>query len=352
MAVTGAFPALRPVQSVGVHRRTDKSGRGLCGLRYMTIKKLPRWVQVWIAASKGWLADGAFGHSAAVSFYTLFSLAPVTIITLAITGFFLGAESATKQFSDQISQLLGKNAADLIQETVASSQPQNQGWFATVVSIGVLVVGATTVFAQLQDSLNQIWGVKAKPSRSGLLVLVLQRLISFAMVLTVGFLLLVSLLLTTLLSAFVKYIEGTIKVPPFVLQGADLIVSLGVITVLFALVFKIMPDVQNRWRDVWRGAFATAILFTIGRFGIALYLSHSNVASIYGGAGSLVALLIWVYYSCAILFFGAEYTRAINEQNGGKVTPKKTAVIVHQQIEETTAAVPAKEHRDAKPTHV
>lgn len=314
----------------------------------MSKPRLPKWTRSWIQAAKNWSEDGAFAHSAAVSFYTLFSLAPVTIITLSIAGLFFGREAATEQFSAQIGQLVGENSAKMIQETVAESQPQNRGWLATGMSIGVLVVGATTVFAQLQDALNRIWGVRAKPSRAGWLVLIMQRVISFAMVLTVGFLLMVSLLLTTALSTFVDYINARIAIPAVLVQGVDLVVALGVITMLFACVFKIMPDVHVRWRDVWRGAFVAAILFSVGRVVIALYLKYSDVASVYGAAGSLVGLLIWIYYSCAILFYGAEFTRAHCEEHGVPVTPKSTAVLVRQEVVETSEAGELTSNRDKR----
>ena len=171
-----------------------------------------------------------------------------------------------------------------------------------------------------------------KPTANGFVILLVRRLISFAMVLTVGFLLLVSLVLTTTISSLVKFTNQYMAVSPLVLQGIDLVVALAVITVLFAMVFKLLPDVELRWRDVWEGAFITALLFSVGRLGISFYLSHSSVASTYGAAGSLVALLIWVYYSCAILFFGAEVTRAMREHSGLHVQPKSKAVRVRREI--------------------
>jgi membrane protein len=307
----------------------------LCIAKAMSKRRMPQWVTVSTKAAKNWNADGAFSHSAAVSFYTLFSLAPITIIVLSIAGFFFGAEVATKQFSAQVSSLVGESSAEMIQQTVEHAKPQRRGWTSTVVSVAMLVLGATTVFVQLQDALNRIWGVKAKPSRSGWLVMIMQRLISFAMVVTIGFLLLVSLVLTTALTSFAHFVESRMAVPQSFLQVAELLISLGVITSLFALMFKIMPDVQVRWRDIWRGAFVTALLFGVGRLLIALYLKYSDVASVYGTAGSLVALLVWVYYSCAILFYGAELTRALCERGGQTVKPKKTAVLVHRETIET-----------------
>jgi len=300
-----------------------------------------KWFKILGTTASNWNADEAFKESAAVSFYTLFSLAPITIIALAIAGLVFGKEAATKQLSAQLSQLVGKNSADMIQHTVASSAPQTHGWVSTIIGIGILIVGATTVFGQLQDSLNSIWKVKAKPSRSGWMVMLATRLISFAMVLTVGFLLLISLVLTTALSALVEMTNGRFSFPPEVLQVADLVVALGVITVLFAMIFKVMPDVQLPWRQVWLGAFGTSLLFSVGRVLIALYLSHSTVASAYGAAGSLVALLVWIYYSCAILFFGAEFVRAYCAAKGVEVLPKKTAVRVREEVVETDEKVPA-----------
>lgn len=300
--------------------------------RPMPKKPFSHWGKIMIETAKSWNEDGAFKHAAAVSFYTLFSLAPITIIALGIAGFFFGEEAATKQFSFQMNQLIGKQSAEMIQSAVASSQPQNKGWASTAFGVGLLIVGATTVFGQLQESLNSIWDVKAKPSRSGWLVLLITRLISFAMVLTIGFLLLMSLLLTTALSAVVQMANGRFAVPPQLLQIADLIIALGIITVLFAMIFKIMPDVHLRWREVWLGAFVTALLFSLGRVLIALYLSRSTVASVYGAAGSLVALLLWVYYSCAILFFGAEFIRAYCLAQNVPVRPKATAVRIREEI--------------------
>lgn len=298
-------------------------------------RSLPKWASLWITAAKNWNEDGAFAHSATVSFYTLFSLAPITIIVLSIAGFVFGEEVATRQFDQQMSALVGKGSAEMIERTVQEAKPQRRGWTSTVMSVSMLVVGATTVFAQLQNSLNHIWGVKTKPSRAGWAVVVVQRLISFAMVLTVGFLLLISLILTTALASFAVYLERVIALPKFVMQGAELAVTMSVITVLFAMMFKIMPDVKLRWRDIWRGAFVTALLFSGGRLLIALYLKYSDVASVYGAAGSLVGLLIWVYYSCAILFYGVEFTRARREQEGLPVKPKETAVLVRTEIIET-----------------
>jgi len=293
---------------------------------------MKRWAKILTNAAKSWNADDIFKHSAAVSFYTLFSLAPITIIAVTVAGIFLGKEAANRQLELQITQLVGPASAEMIQSAAKASQSQGNSGISTAIGVALLLMGATTVFGQLQNSLNDIWGVRAKPNKRGWVILLLHRLISFAMVLTVGFLLLVSLILTTALTGALGHFNQGPWGSEALLKSADLGVGFIVITILFALLFKILPDVILRWHDVWLGAAVTAILFTIGRYLIALYLGHSTVASIYGTAGSLVALLIWVYYSCAILFFGVEFTRAYRLANRLDVQPKSTAVRVREEI--------------------
>jgi membrane protein len=296
------------------------------------------WFRIMVQAGKTWQADNAFKHSAAVSFYTLFSLAPITIIAVTVAGMFLGRDAASEQLKKQMTQLVGPASAEMMLTAAEASQKEDESTWATALGVGLMVFGATTVFAQLQDSLNQIWGVRAKPSKSGWVLLLLHRLVSFAMVLTVAFLLLVSLILTTMLTSVLGQVHLD---APGLLKATDVAASLVVVTCLFAMLFKVMPDVHLRWRDVWLGAAVTAVLFTIGRYLIALYLGKSTVASVYGTAGSLVALLIWVYYSCAILFFGAEFTRAYRHAHKLNVQPKETAVVVRQEIVETRKRQPA-----------
>lgn len=290
------------------------------------------WTAILLKAARAWRDDNVFRHSAAVSFCTLFSLAPITIIALTVAGVFLGKEAAGHQFEQQVSALVGPASAEMISSVAQASRAESEGGWATALGIVLVVVGATTVFGQLQESLNDIWGVRTRPSKSGWIVLLVHRLVSFAMVLTIGFILLVSLLLTTLLTSALGHFGGTVLNSPATLAAADVVVSLVVVCGLFALLFKFMPDVRVRWRDAWLGAGVTAFLFTGGRQVIALYLSHSTVASVYGTAGSLVALLIWIYYSCAILFFGVEFTRAYRGHHHLAVEPKETAVVVRQEL--------------------
>jgi membrane protein len=287
------------------------------------------WLKILGQAAKAWNADNAFKHSAAVSFYTLFSLAPVTIIAVTVAGLFLGRDAATHQLEVQMTQLVGPASAETILAAAKASQKAPESPWATALGVGLVIFGATTVFGQLQDSMNKIWGVRAKPGKSGWVILLLHRLVSFAMVLTLAFLLLVSLVLTTMLTSVTGRFIGD---NPTLLKVLDLGGSIVVITLLFTLLFKVMPDVRQRWRDALLGAAVTAVLFTLGRYLIAFYLGRSTVASIYGAAGSLVALLVWIYYSCAILFFGVEFIRAYRHARRLKVQPKETAVQVREEF--------------------
>lgn len=296
---------------------------------------MKRGLKIFLSAAKRWSADNVFKHAAAVSFYTLFSLAPITIIAITVAGMFFGKEIAGAELQKQITALVGPASAELVQAAAKASETEQTSAVSTVIGAGLLLFGATTVFGQLQESLNQIWGVRTKPSKSGWVPLIVQRLLSLAMVLTIGFLLLVSLILTTALTSVVGHFGQALAGSATLLHVADIGISIVIITTLFALLFKVLPDVRLRWRDVWLGAAITSVLFTIGRYLIALYLGHSTVASIYGTAGSLVALLIWVYYSCAILFFGVEFTRAYRTAHHLKIQPKENAVLVREEVVES-----------------
>ena len=299
---------------------------------------MSRWLKILVSAGKAWNADNALKHSAAVSFYTLFSLGPITVIAVTVLALFLGEEPALQQFSSQMTELVGPASAEMVRAAAKASQLAGGNHLSAIFSVCLLLVGATTVFSQLQSSLNDIWDVQAEPKRNGLVVLLVRRLVSFAMVLTIGFLLLVSLVLTTMLTGALAHLHGSFGTSPLLVKGVDFGASLIVITFLFALIFKYMPDVQLRWRDVWLGAFLTALLFGIGRYCIALYLGHSTVASIYGAAGSLAALLIWVYYSCVIFFFGVEFTRAQRLADQTSVLAKTKAVRVRHATIRGSAA--------------
>jgi membrane protein len=219
-----------------------------------------------------------------------------------------------------------------VQEAVARSRPEAAGLVPTVSGVLALIVGATTVFAQMQISLNRIWGVVSRPGWRGLAALVKNRVVSLAIILTIGFVLLVSLLVSVALRAMIAYAETWMVVPPALVTGAEFVLSLLVVTTLFAVIFKVLPDAVIDWRDVWTGAASTAVLFIIGRYVIAWYLAYTAPASAYGAAGSLVLMLLWVYYSSLILFFGAALTKARLLASGRAVVPRPTAVRVHEEI--------------------
>jgi membrane protein len=275
-----------------------------------------------------WLDDQAPTLGAALAYYTVFSLAPLLIITIGIAGLFFGAEAAQGQIFDQLRGLLGEASGKAMQEIVqsASAEPKT-GVVATVIGFVTLLFGASGVFGQLQASLNIIWGVQPKPDR-GILGIIRDRTLSFGFILVVGFLLLVSLLLTAAIAFVGKQFGTMVPGMEALIQLLNSVLSLAVITLLFAMMFKILPDAKIAWRDVWIGAFITALLFTIGKFALGFYLGRSGVASSYGAAGSLIVLLLWVYYSSQIVFFGAEFAQVYANRFGSRVTPSSNAIAV------------------------
>ncbi len=293
---------------------------------------MKRSLKTLLDAAKNWNRDNVVQYAAAVSFYTLFSIAPITIIAVTVAGVFFGRETATRELEKQMASLVGPASAEMVRSAAQATESTQTSTWSTIAGVGLMLFGATTVFGQLQASFNRIWHVQTKPSRSGWFRLVVQRLLSLTMVVTLGFLLLVSLVVSTAIATLAEHYGNAVFASPHVIKAVDLTVGLGIVTLLFGLLFRVLPDVHLRWRDIWLGAVLTAVLFTIGRFLIALYLGHSTVASIYGTAGSLVALLIWVYYSCAILFFGVEFIRAYRESQGLATEPKETAVLVREEF--------------------
>jgi membrane protein len=281
---------------------------------------------IFKTAAERWFERDAFEHAAALAFCTLFSLAPLVIIVVAIVGIVFGEDAASGQISVAISDLVGPQAAAAVEEAVRRSRLEEAGLVPTILGVGALIFGATTVFAQMQGALNQFWGVKARPARSGILTFLIVRLLSLGMVLIIGFLMLTSFVVSLGITGVVEYAREWVPIPGFAVMLIDLVLSLAVTTVLFGMLFKVLPDVSIQWVDVWRGAFITALLFAIGKYLISLYLTHVAPASTYGAAGSLVLILLWVYYSSLILFFGTCLTIATILQRGEEVRPKKTAV--------------------------
>lgn len=298
--------------------------------------KLPAGVRHWLSilgvASQNWLGSQAFIYAAALAFFTVFSIAPILVVVVALVGLVMGESAVQGQLFAQLEATLGPDAAGVVQTAVINSQIDQSGIWPALIGIIATIIGATTVFAQMQQSLNQIWGVAPRPKRNNLWLFIKSRLLSLTIILAIGFIMLVSLLLSVALRAVMAFAEEWLPVPGWTMVGIELILSLLVITLLFAAMFKILPDVLLSWRDVLLGAFITAILFTAGRSLISIYLAYTATASAYGAAGSLALLLLWVNYSSMILLFGAAFTRAHLEGRGKPIRPKSTAVCVHTEL--------------------
>ncbi len=288
--------------------------------------------QLFRRAFQIWLESQAFVYAAALAFFTVFSIAPVMIVAVAVVGVVLGDEAASGQILAELQGAIGTQAAEFVQVAVQNAQLDASGIWATVLGVGLIIVGATTVFAQMQTALNAIWDVRPRPNSSGLLRLLLARLMSLTVLLAIGFVLLVSLLISIAVQVVVTYAEGWLPMSDSLLMVADVSLSLLVITVLFAAIFRILPDVVLSVRDVLPGAVLSAVLFTLGRAVIAEYLARSAPGSAYGAAGSLVMLLIWVNYSSLILLFGAAFNRACLEYREQPIRSRRGAVRVKREI--------------------
>ncbi len=268
---------------------------------------------------KAWSDDEAQRLAAALAYYTIFSIAPLLLISIAVAGFFWGHDAAQNEIAYQIQGLVGKEGADTIQSMIQNSRKPSTNILVTLIGIITLLFGASGVFGELQTALNTIWDVKPKPGK-GIATYIKNRFLSFSMVLGIGFLLLVSLVLSAALAAFGHWLIGLSQALNIMLQIITLLISFGITTLLFALIFKILPDTRIKWSDVWVGAIVTSLLFSLGRFLIGLYLGHSGISSTYGAAGSLVIILIWIYYSTQILFLGAEFTHVYATEHGSQKT--------------------------------
>jgi membrane protein len=286
-----------------------------------------------------WKEDKADRLAAALAFYTVLSLAPLVVIAVAVAGLVVGEEAARGQLSGQISALVGPDAAVAIEGILANASKPSAGVIGTIVGAVVLLVGASGVFGELQDSLNTIWEVTPKPGR-GVWGFLRDRFFSFTMVLGVGFLLLVSLVISAALAVVGKVFAGALPGGEALWHVINNVVSFAAITTLFALIYKVVPDVKVRWGDVWVGAAVTALLFTLGKIGIGLYLGKSTVASAYGAAASVVVITVWVYYSAQILFLGAEFTQVYARTFGSRIEPSKNAMPITPEARAQQGLVP------------
>lgn len=274
----------------------------------------------------GFIDDNGVKLSAALSYYTIFSLPPLLIIIISLSGIFFGADAVRGEIFGQIKGLVGSDAALQIQETIKNVEFSNSNTFAKTFGIIVLLIGASGVFAEIQDSINYIWGIKAKPKR-GLVKYIYNRLMSFSMIGSVGFLLLVGLVVNSLIDILSKRLaiifpQDTI----FLFYVINVLVIFVITTLLFSIIFKTLPDGKIALSDCTIGASFTAILFMIGKFAIGFYLGSYNIASIYGAAGSMILILVWVYYSAIILYFGAEFTKVYAYTHGQKIVPNSYSV--------------------------
>jgi len=281
-------------------------------------------------AFTGFVDDKVVKLSGALAYFTVFSLGPMLIVIIFFADIFYGRAAIEGTVFSQIKDLVGSSAAVQIQETIKSASLSGKGAVTGIIGVITLIIGATTVFAEIQDSINTIWGLKPKPKKEWLKML-LNRLLSFSIVVSLGFLLLVSLIITGLVEALSnRLLKMFPDIALIVIYILNLLITFGVVTLLFAIIFKALPDAKIKWRDVITGAMVTAVLFMIGKFAITFYIGSSNVSSAYGTAGSLVIILLWIYYSSLILYFGAEFTKAYATTYGGLIKPNQYAVWVKQ----------------------
>ena len=271
-----------------------------------------------------WQQDKVSLLAAALAYYTVFSITPLLVIAIAIAGAVFGRDTARGEILAQINELVGQQGAEAIEMALTNANQPQLSSMASIISIVVLLIGASGVFAQLQEALNTVWNVKAKPN-GGIGQIIRKRLLSFGMVLAIGFLLLVSLLVSAILSGISKLEINLVPgFTPF-WELLNFVISLAFIAFLFALIYKYLPDVKIRWKDVWVGAIMTALLFTLGKYFIGLYLGRGSLGSAYGAAGSLIVFLAWVFYSAQILLFGAEFTQVYARKYGRKIRPDRHA---------------------------
>ncbi|RPI94839.1 MAG: YihY/virulence factor BrkB family protein [Chloroflexi bacterium] len=292
-----------------------------------------------------WREDGATRLAAALAYYTTFSLAPLLVLIIAIAGLVGGHEAAQNQTMTQVEELLGAEGREFVQGMIQSASRPATGLAATLIGVVTLLFGALGVFGELQNSLNTIWEVKPKPARGfldGIKRFILDRLLSFTMVLGIGFLLLASLVVSAALSALGEYIGNTWPLADLWLQLINFVISFIVVLLLFAMIFKFLPEVNIAWKDVWLGAAVTSVLFSLGKFLIGFYLGRSEVGNTFGAAGSLAILLIWIYYSAQILFFGAEFTQVYANRYGSKIVPDPDMVRITEQ-ERAQKGIPHRE---------
>ncbi|RNA63416.1 YihY/virulence factor BrkB family protein [Chryseobacterium nematophagum] len=272
-----------------------------------------------------WNSSYASRDSASLAYYAIFSIPGLLIIIIWISGHFLGEEAIRGEITNQISGLMGNEVAKSIQDMIAGALIDKQNIFMKIVGIGSLVFGSTTLFFQLQHALNTLWDVEAAPKKA-LIKFLLDRANSLGMILILGFLLMVTMVLSSLISLFNNWITHYFGFETYMLvELVNFTIGFGLVMLLFALMFKVLPDVQISWKYVWRGALLTTILFTLGKFLLSLYFSHFKPTSTFGAAGTIILIMMWINYSCMLIFFGAEFTKVYTYKKGYKIIPSKHA---------------------------
>jgi membrane protein len=302
--------------------------------------------KVLVESFKGFGEDKITKLSASLAYSTVFSLGPLLIVIIFLCGLFFGQEAIQGSIYQQMQQFVGKEAALQLQTIIQNATISGKGKLAAIIGIITLVLGATAVFAEIQDSINTIWGLKPKPKK-GWLKVIINRILSFSMVISLGFLLLVSLAVSAAVEGLSKRLQHIFPdVTVVIFYIINLVISFIVITVLFSVIFKVLPDARIKWKDVLPGAIASTLLFMIGKFAISFYISKSNVGSTYGAAGSFVILLLWIYYSSIILYFGAEFAKAYAVNYGSEIRPSDYAVsIKNVEVEKGKQSVQQVEKR-------
>ncbi len=297
----------------------------------------------------GFSDDKVTKLSGSLAYYTVFSMGPLLIVIISLAGIFLGREAVEGKIYGQLAGFVGSDTAAQLQEMIKNASVQGKSTVAFIIGGITLLVGATTVFAEIQNSINTIWGLKPKPKR-GWLKMIQNRFLSFSVIISLGFLLLVSLAVTTLIDGFSDRLMAYFPdVTVVVFYIVNIVITLAVITLIFGVIFKVLPDAQIKWKDVFAGALTTAVLFMLGKLGISFYISQSNVGSTYGTAGSLVVLLLWVYYSSLILYFGAEFTKAYAVKYGSEIHPNHYAVTTKMvEVETGNQSIQTKENAEIK----
>jgi len=298
-----------------------------------------------IASFNAFIEDSALTMSAALAYYTVFAMAPLLIMLISLVSYFYGGDAINRKLFQEINGLVGNQTAFQIQEVIRNVSLKNNSTFAVILGVITLFIGATGVFIEIQDSINHIWRVKAKPE-NGWEKMLINRVLSFSMIISLGFLLIVSLIINGLILALSDQLsQYWPDVTILVINIFNVVLTFIIISALFAVIYKFLPDVEISWSDVRIGAFFTATLFIVGKFFIGIYIEKVGPGSAYGAAGSLIVILAWVYYTSAILYFGAEFTQVYSENYGGKIKPASYAVhIIQTEEEKTVKVLPPKEH--------